>query len=566
MAADHDPRITSASPLTTAPVRFPREVHGDAALAVDQGGVARGDAMPTLVAGSRDLEDDSCDALVPCTLTTDVGQAGIYVSTDGGSSWFRPEYHDPSGAAFHTLPGFAPPGAADRWVTHGEPSVAFGPVPIDHRGDRTHFSWSASRLYYATTVRPVGADEGDVGRVQGSQQLGVARTDDVLAAVAPNAGDATKWIPLSSSSIFTPDAVGHLKFRYGPSVWVDDAQAGNPSFGRVYLCWTFLRDPHVQPHVPALGSPNPVMLARSPDGGDHWLKESISLEKSRAGSFGRQGCTVRTDSHGTIYVAWEEYLRGEPGMYAEEMAVSTDGGAHFGTPTIIASGVIEPGQLDQPNRMNTFDGAGGIRASSPPSIDIANGAPYGAPTGAHPDRIVLAYVSGDALELSWSDDRGASWTTPIDVNRSGGRPAFPAVAISPDGDQVYLGYDAFLDPWRARLEGLPRRVRVVSQHIAFDALERRGAVAHWRVLEGAIGDARSLSLLGLQNELLGERNGATATEGAGWTALNDARRGRICAAVDAYRDDPGSAPVPTFSDCSSKFGASDLFSAVMTER
>jgi hypothetical protein len=572
LAADHDPRITSASPLTTPQVRFPREVHGDAAIAVDQGGVFRGEATPTLVAGSRDLEDESCDRLVGCTLTTDVGQAGVYVSTDGGGSWFRPQYTDASGSPFHTLPGFASPDPAKGLVTHGEPSVAFGPVLIKPPRGKWYFSWSGSRLYYATTVRPEGDNETDVGRVAQSQQLGVARTDDVLAAVEPNAGDAAKWLPLSSAPIFNADVPGHLRFRYRPSIWVDNAQSGgqNPFFGHAYLCWTFLRDPRAQPHVPALGTPSPVMLARSRDGGDHWLAEPVSLPQSRPISHGRQGCTVRTDSQGGVYVAWEEYLNDDAGKYAEEMVTSTDGGVHFSTPVVIARHVVEPGQPDGPNGKQTFDGAGGIRASSPPSIDIANGAPYGSPSGEHPDRIVLAYVSGDELDLSWSDDHGAHWTDAIDVNRSGGRPAYPAVAISPEGDQVYIGYDAFLDPWRATFEAegeaLPRRVRVVSQHISFDALERHGAAAHWRVVKGAVGDARALSLLGLQNELLGERNAATAIQGTGWTALNDARRGHVCAAVDLYRDDPLTAPVPTFADCSSTFGASDLFSAVMTTR
>jgi hypothetical protein len=47
-----------------------------------------------------------------------------------------------------------------------------------------------------------------------------------------------------------------------------------------------------------------------------------------------------------------------------------------------------------------------------------------------------------------STDRGATWSAPINATQAGDRADNPAVAISPDGADVYLLYNGYLDPFR----------------------------------------------------------------------------------------------------------------------
>ena len=74
------------------------------------------------------------------------------------------------------------------------------------------------------------------------------------------------------------------------------------------------------------------------------------------------------------------------------------------------------------------------------------------------------------IVLSWSDSRhglnheeelfrtsldgGKTWSESRAAQQDGDRPDFPAIAISPDGKNVYVTYDAFLAPWRSWRYGM----------------------------------------------------------------------------------------------------------------
>jgi hypothetical protein len=204
-------------------------------------------------------------------------------------------------------------------------------------------------------------------------------------------------------------------------------------------------------------------------------------------------------------------------------------------------------------------------------VDLANGAPGG---GDATDQIVLTICEGSlgindtrALVMT-SIDGGDTWSDPVDAAQPGDRPNAPAVAISPDGDDVYLAYQAYLDPWRDSLAGARRMQGVVLHANASD-------LSTWTTLHrGAIGDARASSDMsegGRDHSDLGFYLGAAATRDGGILLWTDIRNAERCPAIEEYRqslvDDPDN-PLPTpapNTDCPPTFGNSDIYGAVLAD-
>ena len=537
-----DTEITVGSPSTP----FAQNKQNEPWIAVDPSNPL------VLAAGANDEIDlESCAAGAPttCPFTPGVGLSGIYFSLDGGTTWTQPTYTGwtarhclgpapcvPQVGPIGTLPWYYEAGMA----SNGDPALVFGPRP----GPDGAFAWAnGARLYYANIATNFSAERAEQA-FKGTAAIAVSRTDDVAAAAA---GDKNAWRPpvvatRQSAALFSDKE----------AIWADNA-ASSPYFGNVYVCNAAFRSNGRG------GAPEPIVFARSTDGGETWSSHQLSQAANtgtRAGrAGGRQGCTIRTDSQGVVYVFWNGSLSGRDVQY---LTRSFDGGATFERPRAVAT-VVECGALDPVQGRLSFDGVAGARTNSFPSVDIANGAPTGA--GAT-DRIVLTWcdarngLNQEQALVQYSTDRGATWSTPVNGAEAGDRPDFPAVAISPDGQDVYLVYMGFLDPWRAST-GTPRRMQGVVRHA-------NAALAGWATLHrGAIGDARGSSANSLAAEFLGDYNYVVATNEYAAAVWNDVRHAAVCPAVDAYRqslaDGSPIAPPAPAGDCPATFGNSDIF-------
>jgi hypothetical protein len=519
-------KVSVAGPVTPY---LPNAVN-EPALAIDANHPA------VLAAGANDLVDSAPCNGSSCDLTPDVGISGIYFSLNQGESWTQPTYTGltarsgtPQVGPINTLPWYYENGMS----SHGDPALAFGPRP-DANGS---FSWAnGSRLYYANLAFPIP------GRAPftGASAAAVSRTDNVAAAAA---GVKSAWM---APVIVTRQNAALLSDK--EDIWADNA-ATSRFFGNVYVCNTAFRS--------VGGPPEPIMLSASRDGGSTWRQRQLTSATSNAQSGGRQGCAVRTDSTGTVYVVWEGTAGGHSVFY---LARSVDGGSNFEKPRPVAN-VVDVGLPDPVSGRIVFDGLAGTRTDSFPSLGIANGAPTGA--GAT-NTLVLAWpdaragLNHEQALVQTSTNQGLTWSTPVNATQEGDRPDNPAVAISPTGSDLYLVYNAYLDPFQTTTAN-PRRMQGVVRHADLAG----GAVGAFTTLHrGAVGDARGTTRT-LNREAVYDYNYAAATRTYGAAVWMDVRNAADCPAVDAYRQSlidgtPITPPAPV-TDCPAQFGNEDIF-------
>lgn len=543
--------VSVGSPVTP----FSQNKQNEPAVAIDAHNPS------VVVAGANDnIDMEACNAGDPttCPFTGGVGSSGVYFSFDGGQTWTQPTYTGWSArnclGPADCSAGVGPIGTLPHYfenglVSDGDPAVAFGPRP----GADGTFSWAnGSRLYYANLTSNFAATRSDQA-FKGFEAVAVSRADNVAAAAAGNAGAWSDPVLVSKQS--------STAFSDKDQVWADNV-ASSPFFGSVYVCWAGFRS---NSHGNAL--PTPLMVARSTDGGASWTDKQVGPATDNGASGQPDGCTIRTDSNGNVYVFG---IAERQGTSYETMYKSTDGGAHWG-PLQLISSAVDPGVFDPVLGRPVMDGVAGARndLAFAPSVDIANGAPSGADAT---NRIVLTWADGrnglnhEQLMLTSSGDGGSNWTTPAAVPlATGDRPYYTAPAISPNGTDVYITYNAFTTPYRTDTSS-PRGLvgDVLHADVVGSAI---GAFAS--LARGAVGDPRGSSQNDLTAEFLGDYVYTAATRAGAVGVWNDTRDAAECPALDAWRQslETGTTvprPAPE-TDCPATFGNSDIFAAVVTD-
>lgn len=531
-----DVLVSNGSP----PTPFSQNKQNEPAMAIDA-------SNPSIVvAGSNDeIDEEACNAGDPttCPFTPGVGVSGFYLSRDSGKSWVQPMYTGYTarnclgpavctptiGGAIGTLPGYFEAGL----VSDGDPALAFGPRP----GSNGSFSWAnGSRLYYANLT----SNFPGKSTFNGFEAIGVSRTDSLGAS----------WM--------APVLVSHQSsttFSDKEQVWADNASS-SPFFGNVYICWASFRGQEKS----ANAVPAPMLVASSSDGGSTWTSNLVSPAANNKNVNPMDGCTVRTDSNGNAYVFGIGRSSGSSAF--EFMSVSTNGGQTWSAQTPVVGPVTQPGIFDPGLGRPTIDGIAGARSdlAPAPSVDIANGAPTGADAT---NRMVMSYVSGNITApqvfFTESTDMGANWATPRAIETAGDRGYYSAPAISPNGSDVYVTYNAFTTPYRTNTSD-PRNLVGVFLHATVGS---PGTGAFTVANRGAHGDPRGTSQNGLTAEFLGDYVYAAATRTYGAGVWNDARNAADCPALDAWRmslEGGPAAPKPAPQvNCATNFGNSDIY-------
>jgi hypothetical protein len=468
-----------------------------------------------LIAGANDEIDLPACTASGCPFVANVGLSGVYVSNDGGKSWTQ--FSAPAGgnntasfngdgSTIHTLPGFGKlarqlglPGLA----SDGDPSLGFS-------ADGT--------AYYASLAGVRGTTIPDLITVSRSTDGGKSWSDPVLATNKTNPVD----------------------FNDKEAVWVDKSST-SPFKGNVYISWTLF--------VGVPGTAEPIVFSRSTDGGQTWSPaEKLSASFNNRTMGGRQGSTIRTDSKGNVYVIWESgvTINGFK-TDAQVFAKSTDGGATFSRPAVIAAVHDLPSPLPGASfRNDSFPAA---------DIDQVHGtifvtwADYNASAG-----------HGKVL-LTTSSNGGASWSTPATALDVDGRTAFfNGVAVSPDGQKVSVASQALDDVPAGTAPG----AGVVSYDSYLAESTNGGASFSAPIrISTAPSDPDASSTNSLRAQFQGDYNTLISSNTNAWFIWTDARNGATCDAVDEFR--AGTAPKPSVpASCSDNFGNTDIFVGTVT--
>jgi hypothetical protein len=509
-------------------------------------------APNVLVAGSNDeIDEQGCNGN-SCPFTSGIGVSGVYFSFNSGATWIQPTYTGwsarnclsgpctPAFGSIGTLPWYFENGL----VSDGDPAVAFGP-----RLGSGGFSWSnGSRLYYANLTSNFNATKNNE-TFRGFEAIAVSRTDDVLAAAS---GTKSAWMPpviVSQQSTTT--------FSDKEQVWADNASS-SPFFGTVYVCWADFVGQEKGHAAPA-----GLQVAVSHDGGSSWSEHPVGASANNAQRNPLDGCTIRTDSLGNAYIFGIGTSSSGGHQSFELMSASSNGGTSWSSPRPVVGPVSQPGMLDPVQGRPVIDGVAGARSdlAPAPSVDIANGAPSGSDAT---NRMVMTFVSGTlaapGVFFTESADQGSSWSTPRAIGAAGDRGIYTAPAISPNGTDVYVVYNAFTTPFRTNTTD-PRSLVGVVTHADVSA---SGTGAFSELHRGLSGDPRGSSANALTDEFLGDYVYAVATRSYGAAVWNDTRNAADCPAVDAWRTalQNGDSTVPKpapLAVCPAAFGNSDIF-------
>jgi hypothetical protein len=527
-----------------------------------------------LAAGSNDLVDmQPCSRLAATehaacsfplgTFNLGVGLSAVHFSFDRGHSWIQPTYSGltaadcsptvepcvPHVGPIHTVPNYYENGLRSRSDT----GVAFGPAPGPNG-----FSWAnGDRLYFSSLATNLTDTVIRNGTGQNSNfAVTVSSIDNVTPARIANQAN---W----SRPYF---AAPHAAFSAGldkEQIWADNAES-SPFFGNAYVCYSDF-------HSFSQGNAFPLkpMVSTSRDGGVTWKQHQVApaIANGKQGAY--DGCTVRTDSHGVVYVFFTHF--GGTSLAGFHTVIkSLDGGQTWRQPQDVVA-ITDPCFHNDPvTGRCIIDGVAGARTdlAAMPSVDIANGAPTGADAT---NEIVDAWVDGrdgpdhERAFFAYSTNGAASFSTPTPVSPAGDIASYAAPGISPDGTRVYVTSQSFRQPFQTTTAN-PRPEHGVLQTAGIGA---GGAPGAWTTeYTGPLGDARGTTQGRiLYNEFLGDYvyTIATRTYGAGvWT---DTRRTVDCPAFDAWRQasvNAGTVVLPApwpLGDCPATFGNNDIFSA-----
>jgi hypothetical protein len=242
-------------------------------------------ANPSIVAaGGNDYR------MVP--VTADVW-FGVYVSSDGGGSWFNT-----------MVPGFpsdtSPAGTASPLLN------------LDASGDPVVRFDAAGNLYAAGIAFNRNFDQPD----KQDNVVYVARYDYTPGSPAGTSTPSSAGNPpnftYAQTTLVGRGAVGfavpHQKFgfagRFVDKEWMEidtNSQSASPCAGSIYVAWTDFR---------GVGGASPIRFSRSTDGGKTFSPAKPISTGGQGGTRSNEGADIAVAPNGTIYVAYHSSGQG----------------------------------------------------------------------------------------------------------------------------------------------------------------------------------------------------------------------------------------------------------------
>jgi hypothetical protein len=487
-----------ASPAAT---HFPQNKQNESTVAVDP-------LNPAIAAvGANDeIQEPDCTPATggssSCPFSPTVDTMGVYITTNGGSSWTQ-----------QILDAFP----ATQFTTDGDPALAWGPKPTANG-----FSFASGARLYA-------------GTLLGSPVFGPAQEQVGLFFSDNNGASWTGPIVISTRG-------NPVSFNDKIAI-ATDTNPLSPNFGNVYVSWTlFTGNPTLNFGEAPVFSPEPIVLARSTDGGNTFSKP-VQLSQSANNGIvgGRQGSSPEVAPNGDVFVFWSGAIDRQS---AELGARSTNGGRTFAKPFLVSFKNDNPSPLP----------GASFRDNSFPNAEIgSDGKLY---------VVWTDYTSGHGVvNLATSTNNGASWSTSTAANVTSRSAFYPAVAVN--GSNVLIGFNALDDVAASTKPGAG-----VVFYDAYYVLSSNGGTSFGAPVKisAVHSDPDASSTNSLTGQFLGDYNGANVgSDGTFWFTWTDTRNGATCSAIDAWRASGFTTTKPNIYDsCPAAFGNSDIFVATIS--
>jgi hypothetical protein len=497
--------VSSASALTVSEhlvsptaVHFPQNKQNESTVAVDPL-----NASVVAVGANDEIQEPDCTPATggpsSCPFSPTVDTMGVYITTNGGSSWTQ-----------QILDAFP----ATQFRTDGDPALAWGPKPT---GSGFSFA-NGARLYAATLL-------GSPAFGPAAEQIGLFFSDNMGAS----------WTgPIVISSQGNP-----VNFNDKIAITAD-ANPSSPNFGDLYVSWTlFTGNPTLNFGEGFAFSPEPIVFSRSTDGGNTFSMPVRLTDAANNNSVGgRQGSTPEVAPNGDVYVFWSGGFDRQDAVLG---ARSTDGGRSFGKQFLVAFKNSNPSPLPGAR----------FRDNSFPNADIgSNGKLY---------VVWTDYTNGHGVvKLATSTNNGSSWSTSTAANVSKRSAFYPAIAVN--GSSVLIGFNALDDVAATTKPGAG--VVTYDAYFVLSSNSGTSFGSPVKI-SATSSDPDASSTNGLTAQFLGDYNGAdVGPDGTFWFTWTDTRNGATCGAIDAWRASGFTTTKPNIYDsCPAAFGNSDIYVA-----
>jgi hypothetical protein len=273
-------QLVSPTPATT---QYPRNKQNESPMAVNPT-----DALNVITGANDERLEPLCTPLTgsssTCTRDPSTNFVGVYVTTDGGTSWSQ-QILDFSGSGL---------------VASGDPVVTFGPKPDGNGG----FSYAdGARAYFGALAAAPGFGPNQMLiAVSHSDDNGVTWSDPVVATTRDNPVNFNDRLEIQA-----------------------DANPSSLFFGNLYVSWTLFKGSNF--------AAEPIVVARSTDGGLSFGKPRQLTASNNNATGGRQASQMRAAPDGTLYVFWHGALFNRDAILG---ARSTDGGVSFARPFLVS--------------------------------------------------------------------------------------------------------------------------------------------------------------------------------------------------------------------------------------